>query len=135
MITLVNRTLSRAEALAESIRRVSSRCQVRVISLSDQRAVTAAMSEVQILIHSTSLGLHPQDPMPFPVEKIPAGLPVFDMIYGNTSFQLSLRSQGNPVAPGWDMLLYQGCRSFELWTGLPAPEQAMRQALINQGKI
>ncbi len=132
VITLVNRTLSRAEAVAESIRRVSPACQVRVLSLSDQSAVTAAMKEAQVLIHSTSLGLHPQDPMPFPPQKIPSGLPVFDMIYGNTSFQQCLRSQGNPVASGWDMLLYQGCRSFELWTGLPAPEQAMRQALINQ---
>ncbi len=134
-ITLVNRTVARAEALAESIRRVSSTCRVGVLSLSVPSAVSAAMRQAQVLIHSTSLGLHPHDPLPFPPSEIPPHLPVFDMIYGSTSFQQILRRQGNPVASGWDMLIYQGCRSFELWTGLTAPEQAMRQALIDHGKI
>lgn len=134
-IALVNRTLARAGAVAENIRRVSPACLVQALPLSDQQGVSAAMRHAQVLIHSTSLGLHPQDPLPFPPSEIPPELPVFDMIYGNTSFQHILRQQGNPVACGWDMLIYQGCRSFELWTGLPAPEQAMRQALINNGKF
>jgi shikimate dehydrogenase len=135
VITLVNRTVERAEAVAESIRRISPDCQVQVLSLSDQQGVSGAMRHAQVLIHSTSLGLHPQDPLPFPPSEIPLGLPVFDMIYGATPFQQILRQQGNSVASGWDMLIYQGCRSFELWTGLPAPEQAMRRALINHSKF
>jgi shikimate dehydrogenase len=134
-ITLVNRTIERAEAVAESIRRISPNCRVWVLSLADQQGVVGAMRHAQALIHSTSLGLHPQDPLPFPPSEIPSGLPIFDMIYGTTPFQQILRQQGNPVASGWDMLIYQGCRSFELWTGLPAPEQAMRQALINHSKF
>ena len=106
-----------------------------MLSLSDQQGVSGAMRHAQVLIHSTSLGLHPQDPLPFPPSEIPLGLPVFDMIYGATPFQQILRQQGNSVASGWDMLIYQGCRSFELLTGLPAPEQAMRRALINHSKF
>ncbi|NLF60795.1 MAG: shikimate dehydrogenase, partial [Lentisphaerae bacterium] len=33
------------------------------------------------------------------------------------------------IADGRGMLLHQGCRSFELWTGQPAPIAAMREAL------
>lgn len=134
-ITLVNRTACRAESLAESIRQVAADCQVRVLALSDLDAVSDAMRQTQVLIHGTSLGLHPDDPLPFPVSGIPPNLPVFDMIYSKTRFQQQLHERGNPVVSGWDMLIYQGCRSFEIWTGFPAPEQAMRQALIDNGKI
>ncbi len=132
-VILVNRSIERAEAIAASIRQVATNCQVQVLPLANQGVVTAAMRRAQVLIHGTSLGLHTQDPMPFPVSKIPQELPVFDMIYGNTAFQEKLRQRGNHVLAGWDMLIYQGCRSFELWTGLTAPEQAMRDALSDRG--
>jgi shikimate dehydrogenase len=132
-IVLVNRSIERAEAIASSIRRVAPACQAQVLPLADQNSVSAAMRRTQVLIHGTSLGLHPQDPMPFPPSEIPSELPVFDMLYGNTAFQEKLRQRGNKVAAGWDMLIYQGCRSFELWTGLKAPEQAMRDALAGRG--
>ncbi|MFA6929183.1 MAG: shikimate dehydrogenase [Lentisphaeria bacterium] len=134
-ITLVNRTTRRAEALAACIHHVAADCQIHVLPLSELDAVADAMRQTQVLIHGTSLGLHPDDPLPFPVSRIPQELPVFDMIYGKTRFQQQLHEQGNPVVPGWDMLIYQGCRSFEIWTGLSAPEQAMRQALVDNGKI
>ncbi len=33
------------------------------------------------------------------------------------------------VVDGLSMLLHQAARSFELWTGVPAPLEAMRAAL------
>jgi shikimate 5-dehydrogenase len=36
---------------------------------------------------------------------------------------------GLRTADGWGILLAQGARSFEIWTGKPAPLEAMRQTL------
>lgn len=134
-IILVNRTAARAEAVAQRICTVQPACRVRVLPLAEQDQVAAAMQQVQVLVQATSLGLHSQDDLPFPPVRIPSSLPVFDMIYGENKFRQLLQKQGNPVASGWDMLIFQGCRSFEIWTGIRAPEQAMRQALKEQGKI
>jgi shikimate dehydrogenase len=38
-------------------------------------------------------------------------------------------SRGLRVALGWRMRLHQACRQFELYTGHPAPEQVMSEAL------
>src|SRR5438128_922988 len=39
------------------------------------------------------------------------------------------RSLGLRTADGWGIPLAQGARSFEIWTGKPAPLDAMRQTL------
>jgi shikimate dehydrogenase len=39
------------------------------------------------------------------------------------------RSVGLRTADGWGILLAQGARSFEIWTGRKAPLDAMRQTL------
>ena len=54
---------------------------------------------------------------------------VFDTIYPATPFLRAAARQGHPVADGRGMLLHQGAKSFEIWTGEPAPVEVMRQAL------
>ena len=39
---------------------------------------------------------------------------------------------GIPNHNGLGMLLYQGCESFTFWTGMEAPVEVMRQALVSQ---
>ena len=45
--------------------------------------------------------------------------------------QLS-HSFGTRCAGGLNMLLYQGARAFELWTGKKAPVEVMREALMKE---
>jgi shikimate dehydrogenase len=40
------------------------------------------------------------------------------------------RESGARVVGGLSMLVHQGARAFELWTGLPAPLQVMRRAAV-----
>ena len=55
----------------------------------------------------------------------------YDMIYrpAETPFLAAARKAGCKVANGLGMLLYQGAKALEIWTGKPAPLPAMRAAL------
>lgn len=128
-IILVNRTLSRAEALAETIRHAAPACSVRCLSLADVDNTAALLPSCDVLIQCTSLGLKANDPLPFAPALIPPKLAVMDMVYGFTPFRSQCAARGCPTADGSGMLLHQGCRSLELWTGQDAPVAAMRQAL------
>ncbi len=128
-IVLVNRTLAKAEALAETIRRVAPRCAVRVLSPEAKRGIAEALGETDALIQSTTLGLHAGDPLPLDPEFVPPRVAVMDMVYGRTPFRIRTEARGCRTADGRGMLLHQGVRSFELWTGRRAPVEAMREAL------
>ncbi|MCR4576001.1 MAG: shikimate dehydrogenase [Lentisphaeria bacterium] len=133
-LLLVNRTVERAERLAESVRKVGGTADV--LPLDATAAIADALTGMDVLVQCTSLGLKADDPLPFSVELLPQGLPVMDMVYGRSRFRRLAGEAGHPNADGRGMLLHQGCRSFELWTGREAPVEEMRAALahsIGQG--
>ncbi|MBN1270141.1 MAG: shikimate dehydrogenase, partial [Kiritimatiellae bacterium] len=55
----------------------------------------------------------------------------FDLIYmfPETDFMVKASEAGAKVANGLGMLLHQGARAFELWTGRDAPVKVMRKVL------
>lgn len=128
-IVLANRTPAKAEALARLLAGLAPACAVRWLRLDDVETLAGLLAATDCLIQSTSLGLHAGDPMPVDPGLLPPGLAVMDMIYGETPFLRGARARGCRVADGAAMLLYQGVRSFELWTGRPAPVDAMRAGL------
>jgi shikimate dehydrogenase len=88
---------------------------------------------IDLVINATSLGLKAEDPLPISAEWLRSRRPafVYDMIYRprETSLLRAAREAGCQTANGAGMLLYQGARALELWTGRPAPLAAMRSAL------
>jgi shikimate dehydrogenase len=58
---------------------------------------------------------------------------VIDLVYapGGTSWVRAARRAGHPAFDGTEMLLRQAAAAFSLWTGLPAPLEVMRDALIS----
>lgn len=128
-IVLINRTVAKAERLASTIANAAPHCRLTVIGLDDGDAIHAALPGSAAIIQGTSLGLHIGDPLPLPPESLPPGVPVMDMIYRVTPFLAGAAGRGCPTADGRGMLLHQGVRSFELWTGRQAPVETMRQGL------
>ena len=128
-ITLANRTAANADRIAALIRNAAPECKVVVTPLADCEELRMALTEAELVLQCTSLGLHEGDSMPVPPEWIPASTPVFDFVYTPSQFKERLAAQGNRVSNGLEMLLQQGCKSFELWTGQHAPIEAMRRAL------
>jgi shikimate dehydrogenase len=121
---LVNRTQARAAELAAELGK----------SCPDTRITLGYPSEtVDMVINATSLGLKAEDPLPMEPQWLQTRRPrfVYDMIYRpmETGLLRAARSAGCRAANGASMLLHQGTRALELWTGRPAPVKVMRAAL------
>ena len=123
---LVNRTRSKAEEVAREIR-------ARFPDICVTADYPADGAGVDLVLNATSLGLKPADSLPldekaFPLTRAKA---VYDMIYrpAETPLLRAAQSAGCRVANGLGMLLHQGAKALEIWTGQPAPIEAMRRAL------
>jgi shikimate dehydrogenase len=122
---LVNRTRSKAEAMAEELKTRYPGANVRVGYPS---------GPVELLLNATSLGLKAGDGLPVDLEhfKLSSALAVYDMIYrpAETPLLREAKAAGCRVANGLGMLLFQGARALEIWSGREAPVQVMREALM-----
>ena len=127
-ITLVNRTLARAEELAGDVLAASARDDLRILALTpDDDELAEALARADLLVNATSLGWH-DDETPLAAELIPPGALVFDMVYRTTRLLRDAASRGARTLDGADMLVRQAALAFELWTGQAAPLEVMREA-------
>ncbi len=129
-IVLLNRSIDKIERIVAIIDANAPACRTRCISLkAAPETIRNALKDIPLAVQSTSLGLHADDPLPIPPFLLPPHCRVMDMIYGDTPFLKALRQESRKTADGLSMLLYQGARSFTLWTGREAPVETMRSAL------
>jgi len=79
-----------------------------------------------LVINATSSGLRAEDPAPVSLAAMPRPAGVFDMIYNppRTPLLLQAEAMGIPAANGLSMLVHQGAKSLEIWTGVPAARTA-----------
>jgi shikimate dehydrogenase len=75
-----------------------------------------------LVINATSAGLRPTDDLPIDLAALPRPAAVFDMIYNPPQTALLARAAalGLPHANGLAMLVHQGAKALEIWTGAPA---------------
>ena len=121
---LVNRTASKAEAIATEIRDRFPAVQVHV---------GYPPAEVDLVLNATSLGLKPLDPLPFDPAAFSLGKSraVYDMVYrpSVTPLLAAAAEADCKTANGLGMLLHQGAKALEIWTGQAAPLDVMSSAL------
>ena len=100
----------------------------RVIAWTDT-ALPGLVRSADLLLNATPLGR--REEMPIRPAALPKSGAVIDLVYvsGGTPLVRKARSLGLRTADGWGVLLAQGARSFEVWTGRAAPLDAMRQTL------
>lgn len=79
-----------------------------------------------IVINATSAGLRAGDPAPADLGSLPGIAAVYDMIYNppRTRLLAQARALGLPHANGLGMLVHQGAKALEIWTGIPASRTA-----------
>ncbi|ABU59465.1 shikimate dehydrogenase [Roseiflexus castenholzii] len=124
MLTVINRTLERAEELLADV--LASRDDdpyLRALALDDPD-VPDAIRAADVIINATSLGWH-RDETPLPGYLIPATALVFDMVYQPTRLLREAAQAGASTLDGRGMLVRQAALSFERWTGAPAPLDVM----------
>jgi shikimate dehydrogenase len=115
---------AKAEAVSAEIRKRHPRVKVEI---------GFPKGEVDLLVQATPLGLKPGDVSPlegtsFSLNQARA---VYDMIYkpAETPLLAAAKTAGCRTANGMGMLLYQGAKALEHWTGRTAPVEIMRRAL------
>ncbi len=128
-VTVVNRTVARAEALLARFAAEFPGAELRAVSPEDTAAVRSAIATSSVVIQATSLGLRDADPCPLGADLFLPGVCYFDTIYRSTPFLARAEACGCSWADGLGMLLHQGAASFRIWTGHEPPLDAMRRAL------
>lgn len=129
---IANRTRENLDALLLRLAPVAGEIPVHGF---DPRTPPPTLPRRALVINATSAGLKPEDPLPLDLGALPAAadaapIAVYDMIYNppETRLLAAARARGLRAANGLSMLVHQGARALELWTGGPVPVEAMREA-------
>ena len=128
-IYLVNRTSSKAKELAVEIKKRYPSTSVYVDYPKN------ISGKIDLVLNSTSLGLNKSDPLPIDESKFSLSNTesVFDMIYNPAETKLLAKAKalGCNTSNGLGMLLWQGVKALEIWSGQTAPVAVMRNALTS----
>jgi shikimate dehydrogenase len=110
-VHLVNRTPSRAQALAETYG--------AAVHAAEWSRLPELLPRAALLVNTTSLGMHGQSALELDVGRLPKNAVVADLVYVplETPLLKDAKARGLRTADGLGMLLHQAVRGFELWFG------------------
>ena len=116
-LTILNRTLDSARALAKAVETPGVRAQVAYLDGDDARR---ALREATLVVHCTTVGLH-EEAAPVDVGLLSPGATVADLVYagssGDTPLVRAARQRGLATVDGIDVLVQQAIASLEIWLG------------------
>lgn len=129
-VTIVNRTRFRADALVETLREGG----VAGIGVLDWDALPRSIGDFGLLVNATSIGWHGDEmPVERPViDRIHSECVVMDLTYRDTALLRTVRDRGLVATDGLPMLIHQGARALELWTGRQPPVDVMTRAVLEE---
>ena len=126
-VYMLNRTLSKAESVAEEVNRAMGREAIIPMITEDYVKLTAGK---YLAIQGTSVGLapHTEDVVIADeafYDKIHTG---FDLIYNpwETKFMRLVSSHGGKAYNGLKMLMYQGIIAYELWNQISVSDESVQ---------
>ncbi len=136
--------LALAEAGAASVRVVARRADrardCAALAGAAGAAVTPdgladALETAQLVVNATPVGMTAGDGLPFDLDPnlLAAGHFVADLIYApaTTPLLAAGRARGARTANGIGALIHQAARQVAIWTGRPAPVEAMSAAALS----
>lgn len=129
-ITILNRTVEKAEKIAEEVNGYAGRPAVNALGISDYQKLPPG--EKYLAIQATDLGMFPH------VDKVVIEDPAFyrhihtgyELIFNpaHTRFMSLVEESGGRAFNGLKMLLYQGIISYELWIGTKVEKELAQKA-------
>ena len=131
-ITVLNRTVSKAEELVGAMRAIFPGCALAAGSLPSDLAGLA--DSAALIVNCTSLGMTPNvDGLPWN-ETLPfqPGQTIYDLVYNPPRTRLLRKAEadGARAIGGLGMLIWQGAIAFKLWTGQQPPVEVMERAAL-----
>jgi shikimate dehydrogenase len=126
-IRILNRSKDRLDAMLSSLSDLKGfECILPIQAKEDLSNLT----ETGICINATSLGLNEKDPLPLDVAFLTPKWAVYDMVYNPQETKLFIEAQrlGCAVKTGLSMLVHQGAKAVEIWTGRQIDAQIMHKA-------
>ncbi|MGY6660709.1 MAG: shikimate dehydrogenase [Glycocaulis sp.] len=123
-VRIINRSRDRAGELVRSMG-----CAARIHGLDE---AAAALEGARLVINATSLGMKGQPELCVPLDALPPGAAVFDMVYAplETPLLKQARARGLKTVDGLSMLIGQARPAFEAFFGQPAPAGPQVRALL-----
>jgi shikimate dehydrogenase len=127
-ITIANRTLEKARQLAKKGTDLGLECQV-----TEMDNIKGIAVKSHLIVNTTSIGMDEEkEESLIGYEHISKNTIVYDIVYKPvvTNLLENARYAGADVVYGYEMLLEQGARAFEIWTDLRAPRDVMKKSLL-----
>jgi shikimate dehydrogenase len=136
-LVLVNRTSAKTSAFIDQLRPFFAEPRVlgpvaRIEAVPwDETAMRTQLSDIDLIVNATPLGMNPSDPAPIPARLLAPHHIVFDCVYraSKTALLRAAYEAGARGADGLSMLLHQGALSFSIWFNREAPIDVMRSAI------
>jgi shikimate dehydrogenase len=124
-IMIHNRNQERARQLGADLAPLS-------LELIGDDCLPEAIGSARIVVNATALGWRSGE-TPIAVQLLsqsPQDALIADLTYRDTDLLLAARSRGLATLDGLPMLVHQGARALELWTGRTAPVEIMMRAAL-----
>jgi shikimate dehydrogenase len=120
---IANRTRANLDTLREVLAPVAASIPVQGFA---PDAIPTDLPAGALVVNATSAGLKETDPLPIDLAALPRPIAVYDMIYNPPATRLlqAAAATGIATANGLDMLVHQGAKALEIWSGIPATRTA-----------
>ncbi len=128
-ITIVNRDQKKINEVVLLGKNLGLNCIP--LDYNDQNILNKVSEKSNLIINTTSIGLN-NETNPLKSDFMNKDAIVFDIVYRPlyTDLLNKAKSAGCHIVFGYEMLLHQAAKSFEIWTGLPAPLETMKKSLF-----
>jgi len=132
-LTIINRTLERAEALSLDLTASLDEGQTLAALAWEERSFRQALGNCDLVVNCTTIGMKHgtgEGQSPVDAKFITKDMLVCDLVYNplETPLLKMAAAAGARTLAGLPMLIYQGAAAFELWTGKQAPVDVMFKA-------
>lgn len=128
-VYMLNRTLTRAEAVAAEVNAMAGYEFVKALTLADYKSLPQGKF---LVIQATNIGMHPNiEEVVISEEDFYEKVEIaYDLIFnpGNTLFMQLAANAGAKAYNGAKMLVYQGIVSFELWNNVHISDENAKLA-------
>ena len=129
-ITIANRTVEKAIALAEEMDRQTG-VSMQGMGLADER-LPLAIRQSKLLVNTATTSMDVTQPLLISADWLQPNTTVYDIVYTPpvTPLMQAATERGCQTLGGIGMLVHQGAIAFEKWTGVTPCTETMRQALF-----